>query len=56
MPDESIEMATASPQLDLSTLFAPRAVAKELDINPLMVFPEGQGAAVLDARVFISER
>jgi len=26
---------------------------KELDINPLMVFPEGQGAAVLDARVFI---
>jgi acetyltransferase len=28
---------------------------KELDINPLMVFPEGQGAAVLDARVFISE-
>ena len=29
---------------------------KELDINPLMVFPEGQGAAVLDARVFISEQ
>ncbi len=26
---------------------------KELDINPLMVFPEGQGTAVLDARVFI---
>lgn len=26
---------------------------KELDINPLMVFPEGQGAAVLDARIFI---
>ena len=26
---------------------------KELDINPLLVFPEGQGAAVLDARVFI---
>jgi acetyltransferase len=26
---------------------------KELDINPLMIFPEGQGAAVLDARVFI---
>jgi acetyl coenzyme A synthetase (ADP forming)-like protein len=27
---------------------------KELDINPLLVFPEGQGAAVLDARVFIT--
>ena len=26
---------------------------KELDINPLLVFPQGQGAAVLDARVFI---
>ena len=26
---------------------------KELDINPFMVFDEGQGAAVLDARIFI---
>ncbi|MEW6388380.1 MAG: acetate--CoA ligase alpha subunit [Thermodesulfobacteriota bacterium] len=26
---------------------------RELDINPLMVFPEGQGAAVLDARIII---
>jgi acetyl coenzyme A synthetase (ADP forming)-like protein len=27
---------------------------QELDINPFMVFQEGQGAAVLDARIFIS--
>jgi hypothetical protein len=53
LPDERIEMATASSELDLSTLFVPRAVAKKLDINPLLVFPEGQGAAVLDARVCI---
>jgi hypothetical protein len=26
---------------------------KELDINPFMVFEEGKGAAVLDARIFI---
>jgi acetyltransferase len=26
---------------------------QELDINPLMVFEEGQGAAVLDARIFL---
>ena len=29
---------------------------KELDINPLLVLPEGQGTLVLDARVFISEQ
>ncbi len=28
----------------------------ELDINPLVVLPEGQGAQVLDARLFISEQ
>jgi acyl-CoA synthetase (NDP forming) len=27
---------------------------KELDINPFMVFDAGQGAAVVDARIFIS--
>jgi len=27
---------------------------KELDINPFMVFDEGQGAAVVDARIFLS--
>jgi acyl-CoA synthetase (NDP forming) len=27
---------------------------KELDINPFMVFDEGQGAAVVDARIFIA--
>jgi acetyltransferase len=27
---------------------------QELDINPFMVFQEGQGAAILDARIFIS--
>ncbi len=26
---------------------------QELDINPLMVFAQGQGAAVVDARIFI---
>jgi len=26
---------------------------KELDINPFVVFDEGQGAAVVDARIFI---
>jgi acetyltransferase len=26
---------------------------RELDINPLMVFEQGQGAAVLDARIFV---
>jgi acetyltransferase len=26
---------------------------RELDINPLMVFPQGQGAAVVDTRIFI---
>lgn len=28
---------------------------QEMDINPLAVFPEGQGAAVLDARIFLRE-
>jgi acyl-CoA synthetase (NDP forming) len=27
---------------------------KELDINPFLVLDKGQGAAVLDARIFIS--
>ncbi len=27
---------------------------KELDINPFMVFDEGQGAAVVTARIFLS--
>jgi len=26
---------------------------RELDINPLMVFPQGQGVAVVDARIFV---
>jgi acyl-CoA synthetase (NDP forming) len=26
---------------------------RELDINPLMVFPQGQGAVVVDARIFV---
>ena len=28
---------------------------KELDINPLLVFEEGRGAAVVDARIFLEE-
>jgi hypothetical protein len=27
---------------------------KELDINPFLVLDEGQGAVVMDARIFIS--
>ena len=29
---------------------------KELDINPLMVYPSGQGAMVADARMILSEK
>ena len=37
----------------LSQMVLDFAELKELDINPFMVFDEGQGAAVLDARIFI---
>jgi acetyl coenzyme A synthetase (ADP forming)-like protein len=38
----------------LSQMVLDFAELKELDINPFMVFDEGQGAAVVDARIFIS--
>jgi acyl-CoA synthetase (NDP forming) len=37
----------------LSQMVLDFAEVKELDINPFMVFDEGQGAAVVDARIFI---
>ena len=37
----------------LSQMVLDFAELKELDINPFMVFEEGKGAAVLDARIFI---
>jgi acetyl coenzyme A synthetase (ADP forming)-like protein len=38
----------------LSQMVLDFAELKELDINPFMVFEEGQGAAALDARIFVS--
>ncbi len=50
------DLAAASECLErLSQLVLDFPEIKELDINPLLVLPEGQGAVVLDARVFISE-
>ena len=37
----------------LSQLVLDFPAIRELDINPFMVFEEGQGAAVLDARIFV---
>jgi acyl-CoA synthetase (NDP forming) len=37
----------------LSQMVLDFAELKELDINPFVVFEEGQGAAVLDARIFV---
>jgi acyl-CoA synthetase (NDP forming) len=38
----------------LSQMVLDFAELKELDINPFMVFDAGQGAAVVDARIFLS--
>jgi len=37
----------------LSQMVLDFAELKELDINPFVVFDEGKGAAVVDARIFI---
>ena len=51
------DLAAAAACLErLSQLVLDFPEIKELDINPLLVLPEGQGALVLDARVFISEQ
>ena len=51
------DLAAAAACLErLSQLVLDFPEIKELDINPLLVLPEGQGTLVLDARVFISEQ
>ncbi|HOA72332.1 MAG TPA: acetate--CoA ligase family protein [Phycisphaerae bacterium] len=47
--------AIADCLLRLSQLVTSHPQIKELDINPLMVYPRGQGAMVADARVILSE-
>ena len=46
--------AVADCLLRLSQLVTEHSRIKELDINPLMVYPAGQGATVADARVILS--
>ncbi|MBW1800299.1 MAG: acetate--CoA ligase family protein, partial [Deltaproteobacteria bacterium] len=38
----------------LSRMLVDFPVIKEIDVNPVMVFPEGQGASAIDARVIIN--
>jgi acetyltransferase len=47
--------ALADCLLRLSQLVTAHPQIKELDINPLIVYPRGQGAMVADARVILSE-
>ncbi|MBI4581079.1 MAG: acetate--CoA ligase family protein [Planctomycetes bacterium] len=47
--------AIADCLLRLSQLVTSHPQIKELDINPLIVYPRGQGAMVTDARVILSE-
>jgi acetyltransferase len=46
--------AAAECLLRLSQLVTSHPRIKELDINPLIVYPRGQGAIVADARVILS--
>jgi acetyltransferase len=39
----------------LSQLVTENPQIKELDINPLMVYPRGEGVTVVDARIILSE-
>jgi acyl-CoA synthetase (NDP forming) len=50
---KSIKAAIVASLERLSQMVLDFAELKELDINPFMVFDEGQGAAVVDARIFI---
>jgi len=45
--------AIADLLMRLSRLMADWEAIQEVDINPVMVFQEGQGAAVLDARIIV---
>ena len=51
-PADQGAIVTALERLSQMVLDFPEL--QELDINPFMVFQEGEGAAVLDARIFIS--
>jgi len=53
--DPPADLAAIVQSLErLSQMVLDFAELKELDINPFMVFDAGQGAAVLDARIFLS--
>jgi acetyltransferase len=47
--------AIADCLLRLSQLVTDHPQIKELDVNPLIVYPRGQGATVADARIILSE-
>lgn len=47
--------ALADCLLRLSQLASEQPDIRELDINPLLVYPRGQGAAVVDARIILGE-
>ena len=40
----------------LSKMLMDFPVIKEIDVNPVMVFPEGQGASAVDARVILNNQ
>jgi acetyltransferase len=42
--------------LRLSAMVANHPEIAELDINPLIVYPEGEGCVVADARIILSRR
>ena len=42
--------------LRLSQLVCEHPQIKELDINPLIVYPQGKGAVVADARIILAEQ
>jgi acetyltransferase len=47
--------AIADCLLRLSQMVSEHPQIKELDINPLIVYPQDQGAMVADARIILSE-
>jgi acetate---CoA ligase (ADP-forming) len=47
--------AAGNALLRLSQLVTDHPQIKELDINPLIVYPQGEGAIVADARIILSE-
>jgi acetate---CoA ligase (ADP-forming) len=47
--------ATGNALLRLSQLVTDHPQIKELDINPLIVYPQGEGAIAADARIILSE-